>query len=125
MVSRIGTYVVMAALSLSIGLHWNLLQVVAWASMVVRYAQDATVVEALAMTFDGQHPCCMCKAIEKGKQQERQAPQQKEDGSKLQLIAAPCDAWLVPHRPCWRTLPELDQALLMSMEPPVPPPRTV
>lgn len=115
----------MVALCLSIGLHWNLLQVVAWAGMVVRYAQDATVVEALAMTFDGQHPCCMCKAIEKGKQQERQTPQQKEDGAKLQLIAATREAWLVPHRPSWLMLPRLDHAFLMSLEPPVPPPRTV
>lgn len=63
-------------LVLSLGLHWAALQTVAWAGMIVAYAKDASVREAISKTFDGRHPCPLCKAIERGRQQEQQQHQQ-------------------------------------------------
>ncbi|MCX6921740.1 MAG: hypothetical protein NT154_00750 [Verrucomicrobia bacterium] len=62
-----------AALACSIGLHWGFLQSVAWVGMVVNYSQDGTFGEALAKTFDGKHPCALCKAIATGKKSERKS----------------------------------------------------
>ncbi|HUJ11483.1 MAG TPA: hypothetical protein VL171_15830 [Verrucomicrobiae bacterium] len=66
------------AVCLSIGGHWALLQSVAWTSMFVRFSSDGSFSEALSKTFDGQHPCCLCKLIQKGrgleKKQERREP---------------------------------------------------
>lgn len=42
----------------------GLLQCVAWAGMLVNYSQQGTVAEAVEMTFDGEHPCKLCLAIQ-------------------------------------------------------------
>jgi len=43
--------------------HWAALQSVAWAGMLVEYSQHASVAKAIAQTFDGKHPCALCKQI--------------------------------------------------------------
>ncbi len=58
------------ALCLSVGLHWGILQSVAWAGMLVRETQTSTVREAIHATFDGHHPCGLCKFVAQGKQTE-------------------------------------------------------
>ena len=55
-----------AALGLSGG-HWMLLQSVAWAGMIVEYSRHAPLQTALEETFDGKHPCPMCRMIESGR----------------------------------------------------------
>jgi hypothetical protein len=65
--------VIVAALACSIGLHWGLLQSVAWVGMVVNYSRSGTLGEALTRTFDGKHPCALCKTIAKGKQTEKKS----------------------------------------------------
>lgn len=68
-------------LVLTLGLHWALLQTVAWTGMIISYSQDNSFGEAIRMTFDGEHPCCMCQAIKNArteeKQQEKIAPVNK------------------------------------------------
>jgi hypothetical protein len=60
------------------GGHWMLLQSVAWAKMLVDYSRASSLRVAVEQTFDGRHPCAMCKAIQKArqpaKQQELQPP---------------------------------------------------
>lgn len=63
---------------LSLGLHWTLLQTVAWTGMVISFSQHATFSEAFSKTFDGRHPCALCKVIQKG-----QAEEQKRDNQQL------------------------------------------
>jgi len=55
----------LVALVAANNLHAPLMQVVAWSGMLVSYSRDNTLTEAIGMTFDGEHPCPMCKAIEK------------------------------------------------------------
>ena len=52
------------------GGHWGVMQMVAWANMIVDYSAQDGLVEGAKKTFDGEHPCCMCKAIAEGKKQE-------------------------------------------------------
>ena len=70
---RLPKLAIVAALACSIGLHWGFLQSVAWVGMVVNYSQDGTVGEAFAKTFDGKHPCALCKAIAAGKKSEKKS----------------------------------------------------
>ena len=56
MFSRIIRILVAVSLMLSIGLHWDLLQIVAWGGMLVKYAQDGSIQDAIEKTFDGEHP---------------------------------------------------------------------
>jgi hypothetical protein len=115
------------ALSLVCGaqLHLPALQVVAWTGMVVKYAQDVPLGEALEMTFDGDHPCPLCKVIRKAQttgQQELTAPAASE---RIQLYIDATRSWrptfmawqqwVAPNYPACSTFPR----------PPVPPPRSV
>ena len=40
--------------------------------MLVSRAQTATVSEAVSTTFDGDHPCALCQAVEEGQQRDRE-----------------------------------------------------
>ncbi|MFT5110629.1 MAG: hypothetical protein ACI9UA_006285 [Pseudoalteromonas tetraodonis] len=44
--------------------HLGVLQVVAWTGMIVENVQQGDLDEALSKTFDGDHPCGLCHAIE-------------------------------------------------------------
>lgn len=65
-------------LVLTLGLQWVVLQAVAWTGMIVSYSQNNSISQALSMTFDGEHPCPLCKVIKQGraaeKEQEKEAP---------------------------------------------------
>jgi len=77
---------VVRSLISSIGLQWSLLQSMAWVGMIVDYSCNASIGKALETTFDGQHPCCLCKMIQKGRDAEKkQDQQQAKSGLKLNL----------------------------------------
>ncbi len=78
-IERFGKLMVVAMLSLSLGLHWALLQTVAWAGMVAHYSQNAPIATALRSTFDGQHPCALCTIVKAGKAAEKHSDQAPAD----------------------------------------------
>jgi len=81
---KIGRVVVVLALSFSLGPHWALLQTFAWTGMLISHSHGASLKEAIAKTFDGQHPCGLCLFIEKGRAAEKQQKQQQtKPGFKL------------------------------------------
>ena len=117
------------------GGHWGVLQGVAWVRMIVDYSAQEGLVTGAAKTFDGAHPCAMCKAIAEGKKHE--SKDTSKDGKlplavqglllkeclpgKLVLAPRPvcCDAVLI-------TFPDLDlRGDWIGYRPPVPPPRIV
>jgi len=113
-------------LALSLGLHWALLQSVAWTGMLWRYSQHTTLAEAIAKTFDGRHPCALCKVIEQARSSEKQQQQDQPNfpASKLD------PAWLAGSwEGCWP--PQLDPLVIgdgpalceRTWQPPKPPPR--
>src|ERR1700737_5337569 len=69
--SRFGIFFGALALLQIFGGHWALLQTSAWVGMIVQYTQRAGLKAGLAETFDGEHPCSVCKAIQDGKKQEQ------------------------------------------------------
>jgi len=70
----IGCIVMMAALFLSAGGHLALLQGVAWATMIRDYSHAGSMTAALEKTFDGKHPCPLCKRITAERSHEQKAP---------------------------------------------------
>ncbi len=46
-----------------------LVQEVAWVNMLVTYTQERGLKRGVIETFDGEHPCEMCKTAEKMRQQ--------------------------------------------------------
>jgi hypothetical protein len=53
------------------GGHYGVLQCIAWANMLINYSAQDGFLEGAKKTFDGEHPCCMCKSIAKAKQSEQ------------------------------------------------------
>jgi hypothetical protein len=67
---RIGKIFLVLALVAMLGAHWAFLQTVAWTTMLADNLCTQSVKEAVTETFDGRHPCPLCKAIAAGKQSE-------------------------------------------------------
>jgi len=61
----------MIALIATIGGHWAVLQTVAWTNMLSENLRSESFTAAVQKTFDGKHPCCLCKAINAGKKSEK------------------------------------------------------
>ena len=90
---------VVFCLCVSIGLSMEVqlfvLQSVAWARMIVSFSKSAPLEKALAMTFDGEHPCKLCKAIAKAKGSKNQKELQT-GVSKIDLFCKVTAALLFP-----------------------------
>ncbi len=118
--------VTVVLLILTLGLHWAALQAVAWAGMAVAYSRQAGVRQGLAMTFDGQHPCPLCKAIEQGRAEEQQQKNGKtlKPGSKLDPVPLWSAEPLVFAQPRVPLPPFTPSVLARTDPPPRPPPRS-
>jgi hypothetical protein len=120
--ARIGKIFLVLALVAMLGAHWALLQSVAWTAMLADNLCKQSVKEAVRETFDGNHPCDICKAIAAGKQSEKKTdlsfqsqklefPQLKENF----VLVAPSQFQLLPQ--------ENSFAKSLSQKPLLQPPR--
>ena len=85
------------ALFLTTGGHLAILQGVAWTNMVRDFAKTESIGTALEKTFDGQHPCTLCKKITEsgsGKKDDALASAKSKLGEYLpqsqRLLTPPC-----------------------------------
>jgi hypothetical protein len=91
--------------------------------MFANNLQSSSLRQAMTKTFDGQHPCCLCKAIAAGKQSE-QKNQFTVDNLKLDfppleqglVLIAPSRVELIPHEDAFPGS--------LSQKPLTPPPRS-
>ena len=67
---RLPHLIVLAAFVFSCGGQWYVLQGIAWVKMLHDYSQMVPFTEAVSMTFSGQYPCAICKAIAEKKKSE-------------------------------------------------------
>jgi hypothetical protein len=111
-------------LSSFLGLHWVVLQSAGWASMLAQRVQTSSWSEAIRTTFDGQHPCTVCKLVVAGHQAEKQAPD-KLAVDHFEIAALEGQGWL-PAAPSVApvTLRPLPVPPSRGFSPPVPPPRS-
>ena len=122
---------VLAALALfSIaGGHWAVLQTVAWAEMLHDYSQrTGSLAAAVEQTFDGQHPCALCREIANARskdQREKPAVSGAKDDAKVKATLT--DGEFRPRPPASPLLSLKSAAAPFGPErtepPPTPPPR--
>jgi hypothetical protein len=116
--------ILLAALLLTTETHWAVLQSIAWMGMVATYSRKAPLAIALKETFDGKHPCPLCKAIATTKKSE------KKNGFTLQTKKFEFPPvtknfpLVAPAR--FQSLPGATDAFAESLtqKPPTPPPRS-
>ena len=102
------------------------LQGTAWTGMLVSRAISTSVPEALASTFDGQHPCAMCSAIAEGKCNEEDAdadfaPSKKSAEMKFLtlVLESPPARSLDQGQVIW---PRFEQQVVVRVDAPLTPP---
>lgn len=122
MFARLPKFLLVVALACSIGLHWAFLQSVAWVGMVATYSRTATLGEAFVKTFDGRHPCKLCKQIAKGARSEKKAEYGLEL-NKFEFPYAPVTFIFRAPSWFWEVRAGNDAADLLTRTPPRPPPR--
>ena len=122
---KIASLFVSLALFFIMGGPWAVLQTIAWAKMVVEYSRDTSVGEALSKTFDGEHPCGMCKKISKVRSEERKSPtlvfQIKKDGPFISLKSVGLTPHMETKTILFNTLSVTHPSV--RFEPPIPVPR--
>ncbi len=124
MLPRVTKVLLALVLSLTIGSHWVLLQSVAWVGMIVRYVQETTLTDAVRKTFDGDHPCSLCKRIAKGKQAEKKSeftPKFK----KFEYSFIPGSFAFYRPPLCWEVCFPDPILHALTQDPPVPPPKAI
>ena len=122
MIARFARFLMIATLVATVGAHWALLQSLAWTTMLAQNLRCGSVSEAVAHTFDGKHPCPICKAIAAGKKSEKKreftlSPQKFE--------CPPAQKAVLPLTPARFELVPLADNLIEAptLPPPSPPPR--
>lgn len=120
-------HLTIVALLVSIGGHWVALQSAAWAGMFVTFALQGPISQAVAKTFDGQHPCALCKAIERGtKSPSKQSPSVADSLKKPDLFSEALPVMWQRGFVRSAAPPQYDEMGSVRLPtPPVPPPREV
>ena len=97
--------------------------------MLVDYSTQDGLIEGARKTFDGEHPCCMCKSIAEGRKSERdqQLPTSAKHGLSLKEVTLPSRILLrTPVAPRSENHVFVSPRLavdLWAASPPSPPPR--
>jgi hypothetical protein len=119
---RISHILLIIAVLTASGSHWLVLQSVAWTNMLMDNLQSRSVTQALECTFDGKHPCKLCKQIVKGKQTEKKSELRME-WKRLEFSYAPSVFVFGPPSFFWDVRATDDLAIARSHTPLVPPPK--
>src|SRR6185436_9517739 len=123
MFMRFGKWLVVLALVLSTGGHWVALQSVAWVRMAITFAQTEPLHVALKKTFDGKHPCQICKTVQEGRKSDQKQATLKVE-TKLEFCLYSRSVPL-PLPAVEKHLTTFEAALQFRSEtPPTPPPRS-
>lgn len=121
---RAGQYLLLATLFVSFGGHLALLQTIAWGNMLVNYSQTTSVKEAAKMTFDGDHPCPMCKLVKQSKKDEDQKPLVKAANNVEVILPAVIALEPLWGKPVEAAVPSHDALLVeVILAVPLQPPR--
>ena len=122
----IARLLIVLSLCIASGGHWLALQTLAWAGMLVTYSQQTNITEAVDMTFNGRHPCSLCKQIEQVRRadNEHQVPAsiKKFDFNFLLLTEQKSLARFYRNQPWARSA---QSAPAFNHPPQVPPPREI
>ena len=92
--------------------------------MVITYSQNATLTKALVKTFDGKHPCSLCKEIAKGKQSEKKS-EFPLPLKRFEFLAVKAQFIFGAPSAFWHMVAADDFLKSVLLTPPTPPPRAV
>lgn len=123
-----GCAVCLLAILAMLGGHWLVLQSFAWARMIHEFSKQGSLRSAIAMTFDGKHPCNLCLTIQNGRQQEQTENKEMPRTGRDKPFELLCDARRagipLPPMAATQAVPTVPRGHTDFIEsPPAPPPR--
>jgi hypothetical protein len=103
---------------------WSIMQAVAWTTMLAGNLRTGSFSQAVSRTFDGQHPCNLCKAIAAGKKSEGKS-EMTPPVMRLEFLPRSRSFALI-ESDCV-LLPAIPGRIVRSitLQPPTPPPRAI
>jgi len=122
--TRLSKLAIVVALASSIGLPWALLQSLAWTTMLADNLRTSALLDAVQRTFDGKHPCVLCKAISNAKKSQSKSelpPQLK----KLELFNPPARIFFIPAAHFGFVRAANPPGSSLAYPPLLPPPRSI
>ena len=122
MFKRVGHTLLIVALLFAIGGHWALLQTMAWSNMLATNLHTGSFEAALQKTFDGKHPCALCKVVSEGKKSEKKS-ELTLAGKRLEFLNDRTAFTFCAPSGFRPVLKPQDLGNQLSHRPPVPPPR--
>jgi hypothetical protein len=105
------------------GGHWMALQSLAWTRMFLSYSRDGQIAAAVAKTFDGRHPCSLCKQVEKSKQTEPQPTRDIEVESLAAFVEPTPVVVMRAEGVSWKLKNPEWRGEIRAEQPTAPPPR--
>ena len=107
------------------GGQWIALQAFAWSRMMVVYSRQGTLTEALVKTFDGRHPCKLCRAVQDAQKPRPDNTPEEKTGRVFEMLGVihRATAPPMPTRSCARPVAADDFCCDLSIPPPTPPPK--
>lgn len=123
MLKRLTHGLLLFALIFAMGGQWAVLQSIAWSKMLATNLRSGSIRLAIDRTFDGKHPCCLCKAVQAGKSSEEK---REFTPVRLKLEFTPFGEMLALAANSTSVLfpPEQFSAECLVQEPATPPPRS-
>lgn len=106
------------------GAHWAILQSFAWTAMLAQNLRVDSFSVAVTRTFDGQHPCRMCKAVAAGKSATKKT-EFTDAVSRFEFLTAACCVIAYVPEPSVAVPVVNESAVARSEQPPTPPPRAL
>jgi len=79
--------------------------------------------EAVSRTFDGKHPCALCKEVAKGKESEKKS-QFPPTLKKFEYSLVAASFTFTPPSSFYKVFPCADELRALTYAPAVPPPRS-
>ena len=119
---RIGKFLIVLALVATLGADWALLQTAAWTTMLANNLQSGSFHDALTKTFDGKHPCALCKAIAAAKKSEKKSEAVSKT-LKMEFPPVAANFTLISPEPISAFSQAKISAASSFQKPPLPPPR--
>ncbi|EDY17741.1 hypothetical protein CfE428DRAFT_4780 [Chthoniobacter flavus Ellin428] len=120
---RFGQVLMLLVLFAASGGHWMALQSLAWTRMLLSYSRSGHIVTAVTKTFDGKHPCSLCKEVARSKSAEPQPAQNMEVESQATFVMPALMTLVRLEGTSWKLeIPEW-HGKARAEQPTAPPPR--
>tara|TARA_Y100001934_G_scaffold29946_1_gene32975 strand:- start:939 stop:1319 length:381 start_codon:yes stop_codon:yes gene_type:complete len=119
--NRIAAGIAVTVLAFTLGLHWVLLQSVAWVNMAVGYSTEGSFIAAVKKAIDTRTSCGLCRVVSAGKKAEKDTPANLVP---FELEGVAAGGFIVISRPDTRSLSRGGSPALSNRAhaPPTPPP---